>query len=343
LAGDRVATILVAYESADVLPATLASVQAQLEPGDELVVVDNASSDDSRAVAARLGAAVVPLTANTGFAHGTGAGVRATSAPLLLLLNPDTVLRPGALAALRAQAAAEPRWGAWQALVLLPGGERINTAGNVAHWLGIGWAGDCDRPVSAAPPAPKTVSFASGAALMVRRAAWDAVGGFPDEYFMYAEDLDLSLRLRLAGWEVGVVPGAQAEHDYAFLKGQYKWFLLERNRWWTVLADYPGRLLALVLPPLLAAEIALLAVAAREGWLPAKLRAQLAVLRSLPWALRRRARVQAGARISPAAFAAGLSASLDSPYLTGIARNQRLSALQAGYWQLVLRTLERAR
>ncbi len=84
---------------------------------------------------------------------------------------------------------------------------------------------------------------------------------------MYGEDLDLSLRLRLAGWGVGVVPAARVEHDYDFAKGDYKWFHLERNRWWTLLAAYPAPLLALLAPALLAFELALLAVAARGGWL----------------------------------------------------------------------------
>ena len=56
---------------------------------------------------------------------------------------------------------------------------------------------------------------------------------------MYGEDLDLSLRLRLAGWGVGVVPAARVAHDYAFAKGDYKWFYLERNRWWTMTRRLP--------------------------------------------------------------------------------------------------------
>ena len=116
------------------------------------------------------------------------------------------------------------------------------------------------------------VGFASGAALVVRREAWDAAGGFDGSYFMYGEDLDLSLRLRLAGWEVGVAGGAVVEHDYEFAKGESKWFLLERNRWTTVLGVYPAALLLALLPALLAAEAAFFLAAARGGWLGAKAR-----------------------------------------------------------------------
>jgi GT2 family glycosyltransferase len=330
-----VAAVVVAYNSAAELPDTLAALRAQLVPGDELVVVDNASADDSAAVAAAAGARVLAGGANRGFAGGCVAAVEATTAPLLFFCNPDARLAPGALDALRAAADEHPGWGAWQALVTLTGAREVNTAGGVTHWLGMGWAGGYGRGVAGVGREPREVSFASGAALFARREAWDAVGGFTPEYFMYGEDLDFSLRLRLAGWGVGIVPAARVEHAYHFGKGAYKWFLLERNRWWTVLGAYPAALLWTLLPALLAAEPALLAVAAHGGWLREKLRAQAAVLRTLPWALRRRRRVQATRRVSALAFAAGLSATLDSPFLGPAARARPLRAFQAGYWRSV--------
>jgi N-acetylglucosaminyl-diphospho-decaprenol L-rhamnosyltransferase len=336
MAGPALAAVVVAHNSAEHLPATLRALRKQLEPGDELVVVDSGSRDGSADAARSAGARVVDLGGNVGFAGGCGAGAEATEAPLLFFLNPDAELAPDCVARLRAAAAEHPEWGAWQALVLMPGGERVNTAGGMTHWLGFGWAGECDRPASEVDGSPRTVSFASGAALVVRREAWAATRGFDPEYFMYGEDLDLSLRLHLAGWDVGLVPDARVEHDYEFVKGDYKWFHLERNRWWTLLGAYPAPLLLLLLPALLGFEVALLAVAARGGWLGAKLRAQAAVVRSLPWALRRRRRVQATRRIGAAPFAGMLTASLDSPYL---AAPGPLRALQAAYWAAVRRLL----
>jgi GT2 family glycosyltransferase len=217
----------------------------------------------------------------------------------------------------------------------MAGGELVNTAGNVVHYLGFGWAGQLGRPVAAVDPRPHEVGFCSGAALVVRREAWDAAGGFDERYFMYGEDLDLSLRLRLAGWGLGVAPAARVAHDYEFTKGDYKWFYLERNRWWTLVGDYPGRLLALLAPGLLAFEVALLLAASRGGWLRAKLRAQAAVLRALPAMLRRRRAIQATRRIAPGAFAESLAASLDSPYLEGAAGVPGVDAMQRRYWRAV--------
>jgi hypothetical protein len=336
-AAPAIAVVIVGHDSAADLPRTLAAVTAQLRTGDELIVVDNASSDGTAEVArARAPDAVVVETgANLGFAGGCHVGARASQAPLLLFLNPDAVMAPGCLEALRARAVASPGWGAWQALVTCAGGTRINTAGNQVHLLGIGWAGGLDRPVTEAPDRAREVGFASGAAMVVRREAWEATGGFDERYFMYGEDLDLSLRLRLAGWGVGIEPAARVDHDYAFDKGAYKWFYLERNRWWTLIGVYPAALLALLALPLLAFELALLVIAWRGGWLRAKLRANAAVVAALPAMLARRRAVQATRRISARAFADALTTSLDSPHLRAAHAVPGLVRLQ----DLVLRAL----
>src|SRR3954451_17434606 len=102
------ATVVVAYNSEAELAATLAALREQLEPGDELGVVDNASLDDSAAVARAGGARVIEMRRNAGFAGGCRAGAEATRAPLLFFCNPDAQPEPGALAQLRAPAASEP-------------------------------------------------------------------------------------------------------------------------------------------------------------------------------------------------------------------------------------------
>jgi N-acetylglucosaminyl-diphospho-decaprenol L-rhamnosyltransferase len=336
-----IAVVVVCHNSAAGIGATLEAVVQQLADDDELVVVDNASADEtlSAVAAAAPDARIVEAGGNVGFAAGCHVGARATRAPLLLFLNPDAIPASGCLDALRTCAGERPGWGAWQALVTLADGQHVNSSGNLVHWLGFGWAGGLGQPVSQVTDVPQEVGFASGAAVVIRRSAWDATGGFEQRYFMYGEDLDLSLRLRLAGWGVGVVPAARVAHDYAFTKGDYKWFYLERNRWWTILADYPLALLLLVMPALLAFEIALIPVASRGGWLRAKLRAQAAVLRALPHALERRRLVQDTRTITPRAFALRLTDSLDSPHLAAAARLGSLDAGQRWYWRLVTAVL----
>ncbi len=331
--------VVVTHRSAAHLPALFAALRDQLHEHDELVIVDNASGDGTPQAARELGdrVKVIETGANLGFAGGCHVGVNASEAPLLLFLNPDSQPQAGCLQRLRGAAVEHPEWGAWQAAVLLED-ERINTSGGVTHYLGFGWAGDCERPLSALPSDDREVSFPSGAAMVVRREAWQALGGLDREYFMYGEDLDLGLRMWLSGRAVGVVPAARVIHSYEFDKGSTKWFWLERNRWRTVLSVYPTGLLVLLAPALLAGELGLMAVAAGGGWLGAKLRAQAAAIRALPRTLARRQAVQRERRIGSSEFAAHLSASLQSPYLAG-ADTPPIRVPQALYWWLVRRAL----
>ncbi|HTW42715.1 MAG TPA: glycosyltransferase family 2 protein [Solirubrobacteraceae bacterium] len=332
---EAIAVVVVTHQSAEHLPELLATLTAQLAERDELVIVDNASSDGTATRARSLSAraAVIETGENLGFAGGCHVGVDATRAPLLLFVNPDSRPLPNCLERLRDAACDHPEWQAWQAAVLRDE-ERINSSGGVVHYLGIGWAGDCDRELSALPQRDREIAFPSGAAMVVRRTAWLATGGLDREYFMYGEDLDLGLRLWLAGWRVGVVPSARVIHSYEFDKGSAKWFWLERNRWRTVLSVYPGVLLALLAPALFASELGLVAIAARQGWLAEKLRAQAATLGDLPRTLARRRRVQRARRIGSRELSAHLTCSLESPYLAA-AQAPWLRLPQAAYWRLV--------
>src|SRR5204862_359755 len=91
---------------------------------------------------------------------GCHVGAGATGAPLLLFLNPDAEPQPGCLDVLRATAYDRPEWAAWQAVVTLPGEDRLNTRGGVVHWLGMGWADGCGQP--APPPAARAGGAAGG-------------------------------------------------------------------------------------------------------------------------------------------------------------------------------------
>lgn len=338
---DALAVVVVAYRSAGQLQALHESLTAQVRATDEIVVVDNCSPDGSGEVARSLGVRVITASRNLGFAGGCELGARLTTAPLLLFLNPDSQLAPGCLEELRRAAVRQPGWTAWQALVTLEDG-RVNSDGGVVHYLGMGWAGGYGAPLSGASDTEREVTFASGAALVVRRSAWERIGGMREEYFMYGEDLELGLRIWLTGGRVGIASGARVIHSYEFDKGQMKWFWLERNRWRTVLTLYPTALLVLLVPALLAGELALLALAARDGWLRAKLSSQFATVRALPGIRRRRAEVQPQRRLSAAQFATHLVATLDSPFI-GVDPSSLPARLQRLYWRLVLAVIPGAR
>jgi len=330
----RLSVVMVTYHSGRALERTLPALVPQLRPGDELVVVDNASGDDTLAVLARLApdALFRSNPANEGFAAGANAGAALATGDLLVLLNPDAAPSEGFAEAIRRPIEEEPRWAAWMGLVTMDGGRHVNTAGGVVHFTGIAWAGRWGMPVGALSATPAEVGFVSGACLAIPRATFLAHGGFPSSYFMYCEDVDLSLRLRLAGGRLGIEPAARVDHDYAFMRDRAKWRMLERNRWATVLRTYPGPLLALVLPALLATELALAVVARRGGWGGEKRRAAADVLVALPRLLAERRAIQAARRVRAAEFAAALSPELSSPFLGLVGRVKPLRLVLRLYW-----------
>jgi GT2 family glycosyltransferase len=325
--GPRLTIVVVTFNSRPAVACSLPALLAQLGAEDELVVVDNASWDGTVALVRELApeAVVVERTDNAGFAAAANAGALAATGDVLVFLNPDATVAPGFAEAIRA-----PRgdWAAWMGLVATADG--VNSSGGVIHFTGIAWAGQA--PVAE----PRDVAFLSGACLAVPRATWEGAGGFAEHYFMYQEDVDLSLRLRLAGGRLGVEPAAVVDHDYEFAKGPAKWRRLERNRWATILRCYPAPLLALLAPALLATEAGLLVIAAAGGWLPQKLAAWGDVARALPRLLRERRAVQATRTITAAEFAAWLTPALDSPFLGRAARLRPLGWALRAYWRVVL-------
>jgi GT2 family glycosyltransferase len=328
--------LIVAWNSREELARTLPALLPELAAGDELLVVDNASTDGTaEAVAALAPAArIVHGGANLGFAAGCNAGAAQARGELLVILNPDAAPRPGWGEAIRRPWLEERGWAAWQALVAEGDGATINSAGNPVHFTGIVWAGAHGRPLAEAP-ATGEVTALSGACLAIPRPAWDEVGGFPAEYFLYHEDVDLSLRLRLAGGALGIEPAAVVDHDYEFGAREHKWRWLERNRHAFLLRAYPTSLLILLAPALLATELALYAVAARGGWWRQKLAGHLEAIRWLPRLLRERRQVQATRTVTAAEFAGWLTPDLDSPFIPAIARSLPARLLLRSYWSAV--------
>jgi GT2 family glycosyltransferase len=333
--------VIVAHDSRAALERTLPALAAELDEDDEVIVVDNASTDGSAELARELApqATVVDAGDNVGFAAGCNLGAAAASGELLCLLNPDAVPQPGWRRAIELPMTEDRGWSAWQALVTADNGTTINTRGGVVHFTGIAWAGGAGEPVAAEPIAAGEPGFISGACLAIPRRRYLELAGMPAPFFLYHEDVDLSLRVRLGGGTLGVEPSARVDHDYEFAKGAAKWHYLERNRWATLIRTYPAPLLALLFPALLATELALLAAAAAGGWLAQKVRAWGATLAALPRLVGERREIQATRTISTSDFARGLTPRLDSQFLGAAGSSRVLSGILRAYWALVLALL----
>ncbi len=198
-----------------------------------MVVVDNASTDGTARLLAECypSVRVVRSPTNTGFAGGVVQGLAFVRTPYAVLVNNDATVRPGWLAALTAPFR-DPAVGAVCSKLLLPDG-RINSAGG---WLAPdGYARDIGfgDPDEGQWDAPATVAFGCGAAVALRMAAVLEVGGMDPRFFLYYEDVDLSWRLRLAGWSVRYEPTAVVVHQHSATAGAGSLrhtYYTERNR-----------------------------------------------------------------------------------------------------------------
>jgi N-acetylglucosaminyl-diphospho-decaprenol L-rhamnosyltransferase len=220
-----IAAVLVTYESAEDLPTCLESLPEAAAPHEVgTVVIDNASRDDSAGVARALGVKVIENHANVGYSRAVNRAAAEADAPWLLIANPDMRLRPGSVARLLATAEADATIGCVGPRLRNPDGADYPTGrrfpslliGGLHALLGPVWPGnpatrhyhlaDLDRS------GPMTVDWVSGACMLLRRSAWDQVGGFDPAYFMYFEDMDLCLRLARVGWRVVLEPRAIVDH-----------------------------------------------------------------------------------------------------------------------------------
>jgi GT2 family glycosyltransferase len=335
--------LIIAWNSRDEFLVTLPALLSEMSDGDELIVVDNDSVDGTAEMVEQLAphARLVRNAVNAGFAAACNRAAALASGDLLVVLNPDAAPLAGFGEAIRRPWVERRGWAAWQALVADRQGTRINSAGNPVHYTGIVWAGSHGKSIWEAPEESE-VSALSGACFAIPRDTWTEVGGFPERFFLYHEDVDLSLRLRLAGGRLGIEPTAKVDHNYEFGARDHKWRWLEPNRWAFLIRVYPTRLLVVLLPGLIATDMALLVVAFRGGWGRQKMGAMVDVVRWLPSLLRERREVQATRTIRSAEFATWLTPDLDSPYFHGIVEAAPIRWGLRAYWRVARWLLGRA-
>lgn len=224
--------IIVSHNSAGHLDACLASLGRYLAEADtEVVVVDNASRDDSRAILARVAprARLIASERNLGFAAAVNRGLAATTAPYVLWVNPDSELLDGGALTLIAYLDSNPRVGIAGPRILDPDGalQRSARAFPSYDWA-VGHRHSLLTRLFPANPYSKRylrtdldpgrvqdVDWVSGACLLHRREVSDRLGGLDERFFMYCEDVDFCLRARQAGWTTRYHPGLSVRHQVA--------------------------------------------------------------------------------------------------------------------------------
>ena len=296
----RASIIVVNFNGRQHLERCLRSVLPTISSGDEILVVDNGSTDGSADWVQREfpSVRVVPSPINGGFGYGCNLGARHAQGGYLVFLNPDTAVEKGWLEPLLAALDDRQVALATSLILLMDDPERVNTAGNNVHFTGLALCRGAGAPLRALTE-PADVAAVSGAAFAVRRSVWEMLGGLDESFFVYVEDTDLSWRARLAGYVCRWVSESVVYHRYALRFGEGKIFYQERNRYQMLLKTLRWPTLLSLLPALLLTEgvtWGYVLLYQPRRWAE-KLRAYLWVIRHWRELMTRRRAVQAIRRI----------------------------------------------
>lgn len=268
-----ISVVIVNYNGAKFLDRCLASLVSQTYPAFEIIVVDNASTDESRVFIERQYPQVnlVRSEINVGFAAGNNLGIRAARGELIATLNTDTWVERDYLEKLCVPMR-DPEIGACAPLMLeMEHPDVIDAAGIRVDAFGFAWnigAGERVTKVATTVATTGEVYGACAGAALYRRAMLDGVGWFDEEYFGFYEDADLAWRAHETGWKTMFVPEVRVYHLHGASFGKIaprKTYLLARNRWWTTWKNYPMPQLIFALPVILLLDMGSLIQAARRG------------------------------------------------------------------------------
>ncbi len=277
----KVGIILINYRdyAQRFLPACRDSLRTQDYPSSavRVYIVDNASTPESREyLQANYPEAAIleksdgnySAACNLGFSQAIKDG-----ADYLVGVNMDTEMKADWLSQLVLALEKNPEAGIAQSKILLypkDEGERqaplINSLGNVIHFLGFGFTDGYGNPDRQIDGYPEIKGYASGCSFIIKAEAFGRIGGYNEEYYMYHDDLELSLKAKLAGYKIILAPASVISHKYEFARSRRMVYYMERNRYLTLLTFYPWPLLLLIGLPGFIMDLGMLFYSAINGW-----------------------------------------------------------------------------
>jgi len=303
-----VSVLIVAWQSGDHLSRCLEALERQSFRDFEVVLLDNASTDGAvDRLAPRPWLRVERSPDNLGFAAGNNRAAALARGRYLVTLNPDAFAEPGWLAALVAAAERHPEAGSVGSVQLLDSDPALfDGVGDPLHAVGAAWRGGRLRP--ARPVAESAVFGVCAAAALYRRDAFDAAGGFCERFFCFYEDVDLAIRLRLAGWTAVVTPDAVVRHvGSASAPSAFVLRHATRNRVWAWLRGMPAPLLAVTVPASILLGLAGVLADLLRGRGGARAAAFAEAVSALGETLAERRSIQTARRVGTGGFARALT------------------------------------
>ena len=296
----KVTVVIVNWYGERFLEQCLAALLAQTVKPHEIIFLDNASTDGSLEIARRFPAVrVMALDQNTGFARGNNLAIDSASkeSEWIALINPDAFAGPRWLEALLVAAESNPEFDVFGSQLLNAADSTLlDGTGDACHISGLVWRTAHGVPVSTLGDSDCEIFSPCAAAALYRRSVLLEADGFDEDFFCYAEDVDLGFRLRLAGCRCLYVPQSVAHHIGSGTTGgkgsDFSVYHGHRNLVWMFVKDMPGLLFWLLLPLHVALNMVSVIWFALRGQGGVILRAKRDALLGLPTMWRKRQQIQ---------------------------------------------------
>ena len=236
----------------------------------KVFIVNNGANEESQRLIETIAihARFLHSERNLGWGGGNNMAVRVAlkeNFDYFVMLNIDTVVERDWLRCLVDVATGHKDIQIFQSKLLLYGTNRINSLGNRIHFLGYGYCNDYGREDSEFLRF-KTIDFASGATMLIKKAVFETIGLFREDYFMYYDDLEFCWRARLAGFNIGLVEQSICHHKYAFGDILSKLYYLQRNRLMTLLTLEKLATILIIFPCLIVSEFVFTIYCIIVGW-----------------------------------------------------------------------------
>jgi GT2 family glycosyltransferase len=241
----KVTIIIPNYNGVQHLTYCLPFVISQTYPNFEIVLVDNGSTDNSISFIKQHFPQIqlIANKSNLGFAEANNLAIQATTAPYIVTLNNDTLVKDNWLSEMMNVAQSQAKVGMVACKILnLRYHHLMDSAGMDIDQAGMAWNRYNNLPNNPTETEPYEVFCPNGAAALYKRAMLEETGLFDEAFFAYCEDMDLGWRGRLMGWQCLYVPTAIVYHYHSATSKQgskFKRYLISRNRIWTVIKNYP--------------------------------------------------------------------------------------------------------
>jgi GT2 family glycosyltransferase len=318
---NSVAVIVVNWNSGSDLEKCLTALTGQTHRPRQIIVVDNASSDDSLSGIEENfpDVKLTRLNDNTGFSHANNLGVeKVKNCDWIAFLNPDAFAELNWLENLILAAERNPEFSFFGSHMLRYGSEdEMDGTGDVYHVSGLAWRRDHGLKASKSNRETGEIFSACAAAAMIRKEVFLEVGGFDETFHSYFEDVDLGFRIRLLGHRSLYVADAVVAHvgsgsthrtsDYAVYHGH-------RNLVWAYVKNMPGALFWIYLPQHVLANLAALVWFAIKGKGKVIFRAKWDAVKGLPNAFAQRKAIQGNLKVSTRTIRKALAKGWFLPY-----------------------------